>query len=87
MTFDEEPSSITPSINCNPTIEQLYDYMGGNLADTKMSEFGTHLALCPGCDDVFHFHQGLLNMLSSSCREEMPPELRQKLLDSITRLF
>jgi mycothiol system anti-sigma-R factor len=83
MDHDEPPTGIS----CNPTIEQLYDFMGGNLNDVKMSQFNSHLQLCPGCDDVFHFHQGLLNMLGSSCREEIPAELRQRLLDSITKLF
>jgi mycothiol system anti-sigma-R factor len=83
MNDDEPPAGFT----CNPSIEQLYDYMGGNLSEPKMSQFNTHLQLCSGCDDVFHFHQGLLTLLGNSCREELPLELRQRLLDSITRLF
>ncbi|MDH3294537.1 MAG: zf-HC2 domain-containing protein [Acidimicrobiia bacterium] len=83
MNDDEPPAGLS----CNPTMQQLYDYLGGDLSDPVMSEFRSHLQLCPGCDDVFHFHQGLLHMVGSSCREEIPAELRRKLRESITRLF
>ena len=82
---DTDPDAH-PSWSCNPTLEELYHYIDGRLTEPQRSQFQSHLQLCTGCDDVVHFHLGLRSMLGS-CREEMPPEVRQRLLDSITKLF
>ena len=80
---DDEPTSTW---TCNPTLEELYTYIDDRLGEPRQSQFRSHLQSCDGCDDIVHFHLGLKSMLGS-CREEMPPEVRQRLLDSITKLF
>lgn len=80
---DSEPATTW---TCNPTLEDLYHYIDGRLTEPQHSQVRSHLQLCTGCDDVVHFHLGLKTMLGS-CREDMPPEVRQRLLDSITKLF
>lgn len=81
-----DPEDPDPTLQCNPTLEELYQYIDGHLGEPRLSQFASHFQQCTGCDDVLHFHLGLKSMLGS-CREEMPPEVRQRLLDSITKLF
>ncbi len=71
---------------CNPSLEEVYRYIDGHLGEPERSQVASHLQICTGCDDILHFHMGLKSMLGS-CREDMPPEFRQRLLDSITKLF
>jgi len=85
MTKDDEPEPEC-SVSCDPTIEELYSYIDGYLGEPRKTEFKSHLETCTGCDDVYHFHIGLRSMLGS-CREEMPADVRRRLLDSITKLF
>ncbi len=83
---DQDGAEPIPTWTCNPSLEELYRYIDGRLAEPQRSEVRSHLQLCPGCDDVVHFHLGLRSMLGC-CREDMPPEVRQRLIDSITKLF
>lgn len=83
---DADGQEPTHTWTCNPSLEELYHYIDGRLGEPQQTKFSSHLQLCTGCDDVVHFHLGLKSMLGS-CREDMPPEFRQRLLDSITKLF
>ncbi|MDH3300380.1 MAG: zf-HC2 domain-containing protein [Acidimicrobiia bacterium] len=84
--LDPDGDEPTPTWSCNPTLEELYTYIDDRLGEPQRSQFQSHLQFCTGCDDIVHFHVGLKSMLGS-CREEMPAEVRQRLLDSITKLF
>ncbi len=84
--LDPDGQEPTPTWTCDPTIEELYRYIDDGLGEPQRSQFRSHLEWCTGCDDIVHFHLGLKSMLGS-CREEMPPDVRQRLLDSITKLF
>lgn len=75
-----------PTWTCNPTLEELYGYIDNQFGEPRQTEFRSHLQMCTGCDDVVHFHLGLRSMLGS-CREDMPPEVKERLLNSITKLF
>jgi mycothiol system anti-sigma-R factor len=75
------------ALSCNPTLQQLYDFLDGRLDETEKSLLQSHFKMCTGCDDVFHFHAQLRTMIGVRCREEMPADVRQRLLDSITKLF
>ncbi len=83
MTDSDEPD---PTWRCDPTLEEVYRFISGRVSETEQSEFHHHLEDCPGCDDILHFHRSLRTMMGS-CREDMPPDVRQRLLDSITKLF
>jgi len=83
---DPDPDDPKLTWTCNPTLDELYRYIDNQVDEPQQSEFKSHLSMCTGCDDIVHFHLGLRSMLGS-CREEMPPEVRQRLLDSITKLF
>lgn len=74
------------TLTCDPTAEELYHYIDGYLTEPRRSELRTHIETCPGCEDVYHFQLGLRTMLGS-CREELPPEVKQRLLESISKLF
>ena len=84
--MNQDDESQAP-LSCNPTLQELYDYLGGNLSESQRAQVQSHVVGCPGCDDVLHFHQGLISMIGSSCRSELPPEVRRRVLDSITKLF
>ena len=90
MTNDSnnpEPDSINQAnlqpMSCDASIEELYSYLDGVLDQSKANSIKSHLASCPGCDDVYNFHGRLQSLVGQMGRAEMPAELPQRVFNSI----
>ncbi len=90
--LDDEPGGRVDNesdrpFSCNPTVEELYNYIDGYLDDSQRAEFRSHLQRCNGCDDVYHFEVGLRSFIGSRVRQVMPPDARRRIMDSLENLF
>ncbi|MCP4436033.1 MAG: mycothiol system anti-sigma-R factor [Actinomycetia bacterium] len=66
--------------DCEGAVAQLYEYLDGELQNADMDTVAEHLQRCSPCLEAFDFHAELRRVVASKCAEEMPAELRSKLL-------
>lgn len=78
-----QPQEFDQSLSCDASLQDLYGYLDGVLANDATEGIRSHLSACSQCDDVFSFHQHLSSVIGDRCREEMPPELPQRIFGSI----
>jgi anti-sigma factor RsiW len=85
----DEPGT-TPSVEaswrCRPSLEDLYKYMDGAMEPDRTEVVTSHLGRCSGCDDFFHFHTGLRQLVGIRCRSELPKDLPQRVFRAIIEL-
>lgn len=68
---------------CSEAIESLYSYLDGELTDVRRSFIQQHLDDCSPCLEAYDFEAELRIVIASKCRDEVPAELKERLL----RLF
>lgn len=85
----EQPRNRPPGLGpmgCQPSLEEIYQYMDGYLDEAGQAKISSHLHNCGGCDDFYHFHTGLRDLLGLRCRSELPSDLPQRVFRAITEL-
>lgn len=70
-------------MNCKPSMEALYRYMDGQLDTQLQAEVAAHLSVCDGCDDLYHFENGLRQLLETRCRSQLPAHLPQRVFQAL----
>jgi anti-sigma factor (TIGR02949 family) len=75
-----EPQS---DIDCRRVLEQLYEYIDGELDDEMIGKIRRHLELCRCCYPHFDFESAFLRFLGDHGRVTAPPELRRKVFQAI----
>ena len=83
MTHD--PCSAN-STDCKAAVEELYEFLDGELTDAKRASISDHLHACAPCLDAFEFHGELKTVVSQKCRTELPSGLRDRVLDALRAL-
>ncbi len=74
-------------MNCEETLEKLWQYLDKELDGESTSELQRHLEECRHCFSKAEFEQRLRTMLRRSCSgDQAPPELRER-LSKLLRLF
>lgn len=68
---------------CNDALEELHEFLHGELTDEKRAAIKAHLDDCEPCLDKFDFEHDLREMLKQRCRDQVPQEMR----DRIARLI
>ena len=58
-------------ISCREVIEQLWDYLDGELAPERMEEIAAHLAECARCYPQYRFEFSFLEAFARH-REKLP---------------
>lgn len=71
---------------CRPSLEELYKYMDGVMEPDRQNMVTSHLDDCSGCDDFFHFHTGLRQLIGQRCQSELPRDLPTRVFRAITDL-
>jgi anti-sigma factor (TIGR02949 family) len=66
-------------MNCDKAISELYEYLDGESGTVTRWRMRRHLRECPPCEDGAVFEARLRLRVRTSCREEIPPELEQRL--------
>lgn len=70
-------------VDCHDAVHELYHYLDGELTDEKRTAIARHLDLCPPCADGFDFEGELRRLIARKCRDDVPPELRQRIAEAI----
>ncbi|MGH8996929.1 MAG: mycothiol system anti-sigma-R factor [Acidimicrobiales bacterium] len=73
----------SPTLDCNEAIHQLYDYLDGELTDTRRTEISDHLDFCAPCASAMGFEAELRQVVADHCKDHVPDSLRLRIADLI----
>jgi anti-sigma factor (TIGR02949 family) len=73
-------------LDCDDAISQLYTYLDGELDAETAAHLEAHLRQCSPCLEAYDFEAELRKVIAARCREDMPGEIRSRLLSVIDRL-
>ncbi len=65
--------------DCTETLQELYEYLDGELTDDKRQHIEQHLNDCSPCYEAFDFEAELRMVIRKRCAETVPEELRQRI--------
>jgi len=67
-------------LDCEQVLQQVWNYLDGEIDETAYVEIHAHVEECAGCGSRYDFQRRLLALIEEKCREgPMPEELRQRL--------
>jgi mycothiol system anti-sigma-R factor len=69
--------------NCDDALHELYEFLDGQLDDTRRSAIQHHLDDCPPCFEAFDFEKELRIVIARKCHETVPDHLKQRIADAI----
>ncbi|WP_334141853.1 mycothiol system anti-sigma-R factor [Rhabdothermincola sp.] len=72
--------------DCNEALRELYVFLDGELTEERRSVIARHLDDCNPCLEVFDFEAELRLVIQQKCREQVPPELRQRIEETLRSL-
>lgn len=70
-------------IDCGGVMQQLYEYLDGELDAEMVERIREHLEVCKRCYPHYSFEKAFLRFISEHARVETPPRLRRKVFQSI----
>jgi mycothiol system anti-sigma-R factor len=73
-------------ITCNEAVERLWAYLDGTLTAADKAALEEHLGFCLDCCGEAEFAQELRGFLSRSASEELPRDVRARLLMTLDEL-
>jgi mycothiol system anti-sigma-R factor len=74
-------------VDCAESVRELYMFLDGELTPERRSAIREHLEGCPDCYGGFDFEVELRQVVSASCREELPPALRGRVAAALAELM
>ena len=69
--------------DCTETLQELYEYLAGELTDDKRQHIEQHLNDCSPCYEAFDFEAELRMVIAQKCREQVPDHLRQRIFQAL----
>ncbi len=76
-----EPST---SVDCATALQQLWDYLDGELGAAHMDAIRTHLARCSACYPYYDFEKAFLSAIHScQCTTCAPNDVRCRVMDAL----
>jgi mycothiol system anti-sigma-R factor len=76
--------AIDPCAKCE---EAMQPYLDGSLSDAEIAEANAHLERCAYCAKRYRFEVELRRFVRHAAVEEMPPQLKQRLMQLRTPLL
>jgi mycothiol system anti-sigma-R factor len=73
-------------ITCAEAVEQLWAYLDGALAAEDKAALEEHLGFCRVCCGEVEFAEELRGFLARSVSEELPEDVRSRLLSTLDEL-
>ncbi len=70
---------MSSTVDCDETIQRIYSYLDGELTVFKRQEIRRHLDDCKPCAKGFDFEVELRQVIAYKCRDEVPPDLKQRI--------
>jgi mycothiol system anti-sigma-R factor len=69
--------------DCVEAVHLLYHYLDGELTMERRVLIRQHLDDCPPCGQAFDFEAELRVVIAQKCREQVPPELVERVRKSL----
>jgi len=80
MAADESGSDTDCAApNCEEALHQLYEYIDGELDETRRAAIYDHLDKCGPCLDAFDFEEELRRVVAKRCHDTVPDALRSRI--------
>jgi anti-sigma factor (TIGR02949 family) len=73
-------------ISCREAVDQLWEYLDDGLHRDDREHVEAHLALCRRCCGEAEFTAALRELLRSSVRPDLPPDVEQHLVGFLENL-
>jgi mycothiol system anti-sigma-R factor len=73
-------------ITCAEAVRQLWDYLDGALPEANRAAIEEHLSFCRRCCGEVEFAQELRTFLARGAAEEIPEDVRARLLATLDEL-
>jgi mycothiol system anti-sigma-R factor len=73
-------------ISCAEAVKQLWEYLDGELAEEDRAAIEEHLSFCRRCCGEVEFAQELRGFLAREAGEEIPDEVRSRLIATLDEL-
>ncbi len=61
---------------CNDALHELFQYLDGELTESRRADITAHLDACGECFEAYDFHAELRQVVAHKCREEVPDSLK-----------
>jgi anti-sigma factor (TIGR02949 family) len=73
-------------LDCDDAISQIYAYLDGELDVATVAELEAHLQSCSPCLEAYDFEAELRKVIAARCREDMPGDVRNRIMAVLDRL-
>ena len=73
--------------DCRESVRELYTFLDGELTVERRTRIRAHLEGCPDCFGAYDFEAELRQVVSSSCKEEVPDHLRSRVAAALQKLL
>ena len=83
LTPDDDPCDGNP--DCERALAELYAYLDGELTLERRTVITTHIEVCSPCSDRYSFESELRQVVSIRCQEQVPDELRARIVEALRR--
>jgi mycothiol system anti-sigma-R factor len=70
-------------MDCDKAFHRMYYYLDGEITVWRRWKIRRHLDRCPPCAQGFDFEVELRQVVATRCRDEMPPELKRRIADTL----
>jgi mycothiol system anti-sigma-R factor len=70
--------------NCDDALQELYQFLDGQLDDDRRRRIQRHLDDCPPCYEAFDFEVELRVVIAKKCHETVPDHLKQRIADALS---
>jgi mycothiol system anti-sigma-R factor len=70
--------------DCNKTLHELQLFLDGELPNEDYEHVLGHLDECLECYHTFDFQAELKQVIAEKCREQMPPDLLERIQQCLT---
>ncbi len=70
-------------MDCDKAFHRMYYYLDGEITVWRRWKITRHLNRCPPCAQGFDFEVELRQVVAARCRDEVPPELKRKITESL----
>ena len=70
-------------IDCREVVQELYTFLDGELTSAQRVTISKHLDGCIDCHEIVDFHAELKMLIAQKCREQEPPGLRSRIIQSL----
>jgi mycothiol system anti-sigma-R factor len=73
-------------ITCAEAVRQLWEYLDGTVDEARRGAIEEHLGFCRRCCGELEFAEELRGLLASQRADELPDDVRRRMLSTLDEL-